>query len=139
VKKITLIRTNNDLAEFQNVLSSLDLTKPKLITIEEPISTRTLKQNKLMWLWYSKMRKHISDVSGSLYKTDAIHEEMKELFLDPIVHELKNKVIRRYSTKKLSTKEFTTYLENLDMYCADRLHLILPHPDDIFNEAMGRK
>jgi hypothetical protein len=125
VAKALIVRLNDD--------------KDTLVTISDVKNSRTLAQNSLMWFWYARMRDHVKDVTGRIYKTEAYHEEMKEMFLEPIVLELRNKVRKKYSTKKLTPKQFKEYLENIDMYCADALSLVLPHPDDMFNEAMGRK
>lgn len=111
----------------------------KMVTIAEPKNIRSLAINKLYWLWLAEMRDHILDVMGETYITDAIHEQMKQMFLQPTVYKFKSSTIVTYSSKKLSNKLFCEYLEKISFYCADRLDLILSQPVDIFYEAMGRK
>ena len=139
MKQSYLIKTANDLADLNNVIIGLDITKPQLVTIEEVKSTRSLAINRLYWMFLAEIRDHIQETIGQIYDTDAIHEQMKQMFLLPIVYEFKNTIIKKYSSKKLSNKEFCKYLEKIDFYSADRLNLSLRHPQDLYNEAMGRK
>jgi len=138
MKQSYLIKTANDLADLNNVIIGLDITKPQLVVIGEAKNVRSLAQNSLLWKWYTEMANHIFYQTGRRYNTKAIHIEMKGSFLKPKVYELKNKTVQEYSTKNLNTKEFTVYLEKLDFYCTDSLNLQLTHPISEYDLAMGR-
>ena len=139
MKTTKIIKTDQDILAVSDVLTiGIQMGMVNQVDVQEYKSNRTVAQNSLMWLWLACMRDYIFEHTGNKYTTEAIHAEMKESFLEPIVHQLKNKTIVEYSTRNLSTKKFTIYLEKLDIYSADNLHLVLPHPIDLFNEAMGR-
>lgn len=133
------ITTKEELADVVNQVIALDITKPQLITIEPVKNKRSLAINSLYWMWIAQIRTHIMDVSGRCYVADAIHEMLKELFLEPIVYEFRGTVIKKYSSKVLNNKDFTEYLNKIDRYSANDLNLLLSKPQDLFDEAMGRK
>jgi hypothetical protein len=139
MKQEYVIKSQQDADKVVSCLKSKDSEVfPFLVTISDIKNIRSLMQNKLMWLWYAKIRDWINEVNGEMYDIEGLHEKMKRMFLIPIIHNFKDGIIRVYSTKNLNTKEFTEFLEKIDMYCADRLNLILPHPNDIYEIAIGR-
>lgn len=131
-----VIRTKEDLADFVNVV--LDIQEPKIIEINEFKNNRSLAQNSLYWLWLSILRDHINSVTGKIFDAEDLHQKMMRMFLSPKVAEFKDETIKTWSTKKLNSKEFSEYLNKLDMYSADRLNLVLPHPINEYDLAMGR-
>lgn len=119
----------------------LNLTTDKLMSVrvEEFKSKRSLQQNKLMWLWYSVIAKFWHDSTGDWYNPDIWHEELKEKFLGFESIATPNGIKRRLrSTTKLNTAQFTEYLENIDHYMGSKFGYQLPHPEDIYFEAMGK-
>ena len=120
-------------------IQNLDIDKEWLVTIKPYKKQRSVSQNCLLWLWYGNILRHIYESKGELYSPDDIHEWMKIPRLQPELVSIEGEAVRvRKSTKKLNTKEFTEYLENIDHYCGANWGLQLPHPDDLFHEAMGR-
>lgn len=111
---------------------------PLRITVEPYKKKRSLSQNALYWMWIDLIKKHISDVTGQVYSNADIHEMLRDLFLPKktIIFRKKTLVVPT-STTELSVADFTVYLEDIDQYCADRLNLQLPHPEDIYHEAIG--
>jgi len=155
-KTITTIKTDADLADFGNVLVSLDISEPRQIIIQDLKNERSLLQNKLMWAWLTLIKDHVNFIykcnwekhntehdepldEPVLFDSEDLHEKMKRFFLEPKVTQFRDEVIKTYSTKKLTTKQFGEYLEKIEWYCADKLNLILPQPSDEYEIAIGRK
>lgn len=103
----------------------------------EKKSNRSLAQNRLLWMWNKLIADHVLESTGEHYSDDEIHEYMKSQLLPSKVVEIEGKPVRcRKSTAKLNTRDMADYLNKLDMYCADSLHLVLPRPEDLYYEAI---
>ena len=136
MKKLTIINNESE--------KNLFVEKMLAATIKEPIQVetslykpkRSTAINSLMWIWNGEIQKHIRETQGQIYSTDDIHEFMVNLLLPRTTIEIngKERTIRSH-TSKFTNKEMVDYLELLEMYCGEHLHLILTHPED-YNEAM---
>ena len=103
------------------------------VSISPPRKKRTLQANALYWKWIDQIRLHVIDTTGQSYSADAMHEWFKSKFLPTEVVEVNGEPIRcRLSTAKLSTKEMSDYMDMIDKYCANNLHLLLIRPEDKF-------
>ncbi len=119
-------------------INGLDLDKPWQIIIGPHVPKRTLAQNRLQWLWVRAMQQHFLDTAGRHYSDKQIHGWLNEKFLQTEVVEINGEVKElRKSTADLTVKEMSKYLNDIDMYCAADLDLVLPHPQDLWYEAMG--
>ena len=111
------------------------------ITVEEWKATRSGAQNRLYWLWLRQIADHINEnkqEGSELFSDNDMHEWFKEKFLPTKLIDFQGTVVKAFkTTTKLTTKEFTDYLENIDRYCIQYIHLQLPHPEDLYYKAMG--
>lgn len=108
----------------------------------EPKAVRTREQNKLYWKWLSI----ISDETG--YTKDELHDMFACKFLGYNVYRFRGDgdyegiarmlnvdvedlgaIIKVRTTTKLTTKEFTEYLESIYLEVS-QMGIVLPHPDD---------
>ena len=101
-------------------------------------------------MWLTDINDRAYEVTGKAYGVVAWKMYFKELFLGygiiegPLLTDEKNswkQLTLRHklkSTAELNTKEFTEFLEKIDHWAVENLELQLPHPDDLFNDAMGR-
>ncbi len=120
-------------------INSLDLDKPWRIVVGPHVPKRSLAQNRLYWMWAHAIQQHLLDTAGRHYSDKQIHAWLKEKFLPTEIVEIKGEVKEsRKSTADLTVKEMSKYLNDIDMYCAADLDLVLPHPQDLWIEAMGR-
>lgn len=120
-------------------INGLDPEKPWQIVVGPHASKRSLAQNRLYWKWVHAIQQHLLDTAGRHYSDKQIHAWLREKFLPTEVVEIKGEVKEaRKSTADLNTKEMSKYLNDIDMYCAAELDLVLPHPQDLWYEAMGR-
>lgn len=146
------LKTEQDRARLLEFIANMNIDKPMDVNITAHTDDRTLAQNNLYWMWITEMVKHVHDSTGTLHDTETMSEIMKETLYPQIQCDkqlvipytvkkygvVKDRV-RYLSTVKLGINIMVLYLDLLDMYCATRLSLQLPHPSDLFAEAMGRK
>jgi len=109
------------------------------VTIEERKMTRSLAQNSLLWLWNDRIRIGMVDAGGTYLSKDELHDVLADHLLPTEVIEFEGKTItRRYSTAKLKVAKFTEFLSRIEEWAIGR-GISLPHPEDIYHKAMGRK
>lgn len=97
--------------------------------IKKKTKKRSLSQNALMWMWLNDVAKQMSDITG--YDQDEMHAVFKKKFLVPRIVRVDDVEVDIYSTKNLTTKEFTEYLERIDRFCAQEFGIHVPHPQDM--------
>jgi hypothetical protein len=138
--KLSIVISNE--ANRQQAITSLQelpIDVPMVVSITEYRKNRSLAQNKLLHAWITKIAEHWRDSTGQVISMEAWKEYLKRTFLGYEVVALPNasyiELTRKTST--LNTKEFTEFLELIDAYAVTDLNLILPHPDDLYYEAMG--
>jgi hypothetical protein len=116
-----------------NFIKSLNLDKKWRITIEPYKANRSTAQNSLYWMWVTIIGEDIG------YSREELHVVMADKFLG---YEEIKAMGKEYqvlkSTKTLNAKEFTEYLNKIERQ-ASELGVVLPHPDDLYYEAMGIK
>lgn len=101
--------------------------KQFIVSIDKKKEVRSLPQNKLYWMWLGC----ISSETGNEVKD--LHEHFTEYYLPRETIRIFDKVTERpISTTKLSTAEFTIYLDKIEMFASSELGIVLPHPEDIF-------
>lgn len=133
--QIKLTKFNNK-ANIENVFALMKLkinlltNGEYIVTINRIKSHRTIPQNKLYRLWL----KLIADETG--HSEDELHAYFKAIFLEKQYKVVFNEQVEiEASTTRLSTKEFTTFLDKIYLFASETLRMILPKPDDIcFNE-----
>lgn len=126
-------RTSNPQAINQAIEYIRKLTGVWEIKIVKYVKGRTRAQNNLMWLWLNV----IAEETGN--SADDLHEIFKFKFLgSETVTAFGYKIERPKSTTKLTTVEFTNYLDEIDALMLS-INIRLPKPDDLYFEAMGCK
>jgi len=106
-----------------------------VVEIKPRTQQRSHAQNSLYWEWIEKV---ISPELG--YTRDETHALLRDKFLG--YNQYKNKkgseIKELRSTAKLSTKEFSLYLEQIDILMT-QYNITLPRPEDVYDRAMGIK
>lgn len=154
----TVIRTESDRNRAVEIVSRLNLDKPQEVEIREWKKNRSVAQNSLLWKWLTVIAAELGE------SKDEVHERYKEKLLvtilrrdDPdfaamigsvnAVHAsgmkseamaLKKEIVRLTSTTQMNVHQFTEYLNDIELD-ARNLGIILPHPEDLYNDAMGRR
>jgi len=136
MKRTFIIRNDIDRERLLANIRNGDLSRPWKVDVSFYKKRRSLAQNALLWMWMHEIREHIRDSTGKAYSDDELHEWFKDRYLPTKVVELNGKAVTvRKSTAALTTMEFSDYLNVIDAYCADELHLQLTHPE-LYGEAM---
>jgi len=140
MKNSSIISNEAEKLAFIEKMQKAEIKKPILIETSEYKPTRSMAINKLLWLWNGRIKEHIQETQGQIYSVDDIHSYFVGFLLPKKVIEINGKErIVREETRKFNNKDMCKYLEMLDFYCAEHLNLILPHPEDLYLEAIGRK
>lgn len=101
-----------------------------IVKIEEYRKNRSLEQNSLHWDRLDVIRLHIADSTGQLYSQEELHDFFKSKFLPIKFIDVGGEIVEvSRSTKKLNTKEFSEFMDQIDRYCIERLNLFLPTPE----------
>ena len=89
-----------------------------------------MNQNGLMWKWLDNVAKVVSEDTGSSIRAtkDDIHEHMKQEFLTPELIEIGDAIFERRSTKDLSVKEMSDYMEKVYVWATRDMGYLLPLP-----------
>lgn len=112
-------------------LDSLPQDGTYKVEVKKNTNKRSLAQNSLYWMWLGV----IGEATG--YRADEMHKLMKYKFLEPTRYRVMEEDVVEYpSTTKLNTREFTEYLNLIEMWATD-FEISLPHPEDIYYTAMG--
>ena len=98
----------------------------KRVTIVITKEKRTLDQNKLYWLWLSCIAKETGN------DKDDLHEYFIYKYLNPeLVQVFEKMIYKRLSTTQLDTKQFTEYLNKIQVFANTELAIELPNPEDL--------
>jgi hypothetical protein len=88
---------------------------------------RSLRQNSLLWMWYSELVPQIRQRSGETYSTEDLHEYFKSRFCPTKELKFGAKVITALSTTRLDTGEMTRYLDQIHEWsCGSGMKLTIP-------------
>jgi len=137
LKQSFILRPKGDpqvMASLMQVISQRNVEKTYEITIRLYHKTRSLEQNAYYWgIVLPTIQSFIRDHRGDDYSCEDVHEWYREQYLESRPVTIKGKtVIARPSTTKLSTKEFSDYLELVIHHAAEN-GIVIPPPD--FNET----
>lgn len=105
--------TKQNLPNLIQKINELDLSKRWKIVFYEQTEKRSNEQNERLWGYlYPKIGNHLG------YTTSEMHKICKGKFLktEIVVHDEVIPVVK--STTKLSVKEFTEYMENIERWAA---------------------
>ena len=101
------------------------------VTIEPYKKDRSKAQNSLMWMWLGIIA---NDTGNS---PESLHEIFKMKFLGTEkINSLGYSIEIPKSTTKLTTQEFTDYLDKIEGLALS-IDIRLPHPADLYYEAMS--
>lgn len=139
-----MLRNESDRTRLLGYIQGLDLDKPRRLTIVEVRNKRSDAQNRLLWQWNGMIQAHLRDSFGQLASSEEWHEILVAKLWPAEVHPVELPDGTRYrvgraKTRKFNTQQMTLYLDLLDAYCAEHLHLLLPHPEDLMMAIYGER
>lgn len=134
MKRSFKISSLKDLDDFYNRAKVYDFSRgPLSFEVEKYKKNRGLKQLRLYRMWVGIIAQDLG------YDHESLHVEFAKMYLEPIYYEdLKGETKkRRKSTLELDVKERCELLNHVEVF-ASEYNIRLPHPDDMYQEAMGR-
>lgn len=100
------------------------------VIIEIQKKKRSNDQNAYLWgVCYELVRLGLKDM-GELWSTNDVHIYFKDKFLKVRQPSGLDKVL---STTELSTVQFNEYVEQIQIFCAEHLGIIIPDPNEQIN------
>ncbi|MDD5084188.1 MAG: recombination protein NinB [Candidatus Moranbacteria bacterium] len=125
-------------AKARQWLESLPLEPAQMLSIKRYVKNRSLSQNRLLHLWINCIKDFWYESTGQSFTAEAWKEQVKQQFLGIDCFSLPDGSIanRTRRTRDLSTAEFAEFLNQIEMYSATELGLILPNPEDLYYEAL---
>lgn len=128
------INTPKDKEAVKSVIDKLPESVRYDLTIKRHRERRTLDQNRLYFLWLAC----IADETG--HGKDDLHEYFKQRFLGFEQRAVLNgRVYINPSTAGLNTKQFSDYLDKIQVFANMELGILLPNPQDLeFNQFYER-
>lgn len=112
--------------------------KDLVVTFKPNEVSRSVKQNRLLWLLHGELAKHIHESQGEIYDTETIHEFVIGKLLPKEPKKLPDGdfIISRKSTKNLPVKEFAALLDMYYAWASIDMGCQLPMPDDLYFDAV---
>ncbi len=128
------INTPKDKEAVKSVIDKLPEGIRYDVSIKRHRERRTIDQNRLYFLWLAC----ISNETG--HSKDDLHDYFKQSYLGFEQRAVLNgKIHVNPSTSALDTKQFTDYLEQIQVFANTELGIILPSPEDMeFNQFYER-
>jgi hypothetical protein len=104
-------------------IKRIDLSKQFTVEVKQKRSTRSLPQNRLMWLWLTCLEVETGNDRNDL------HEYFKERFLPAEERKVFDSVILTRSTSGLNTAQMKDYLDKIQIFASTELGISLPDPE----------
>lgn len=124
---ILRINKPTDKEAVKQYIDKLPDGKQFIVSIDKKKEVRSLPQNRLYFMWLNC----ISHETGNEVKD--LHKYFTEYYLPRETIRIFDKVTERpISTTKLSTAEFTIYLDKIETFASSELGIVLPHPEDLY-------
>lgn len=111
---------------------------------QEAKEKRRDAQNRLLWMWNGQIQAHMRDSFGQVASAEDWHDILCRRLMPAEVSAVSLPgsdacEVGRWRSSKAGVREMAEYLNLLDAYCAENLGLLLPHPQDMYHEAMSRR
>ena len=120
-----MIFGKNNKIEAIEYIDSL-FAQDKRVTIVITKEKRTLDQNRLYWLWLTCIAQNTGNNKNSL------HEYFILRYLQPeLVSVFEKMIYKRLSTTSLDTRQFSEYLNKIQLFANTELSIELPNPEDL--------
>lgn len=120
-----IVVTEKDREAFIQLIRKVKLDKPFLASFTVHRKKRTIRQNRLFWMWMRCIR----DDTGNDVQT--LHDFFADKFLPWNIEKCFDVEVRKpHGTKNLNTKEFTDFLEQIRLDMLEQ-GIDLPQPGEM--------
>ena len=114
MKKQVILRTDEDRQRFVRWINLFSLGKPVLITLESYRKKHSRSQRGLYRIWLGEIASETGEMDP-----DELHEIFKRKFLTPEEMEIFGEKQLVYTTKNLSTIDYSEYMTRIEVLVAD--------------------
>lgn len=128
-----IVKTEAQKNALKQAIEGLPFDPVFEVSIQEHKSKRSVAQNRLYWKWLGEISESVTSKDGEYYSPEKWHYlcALKFLGIDTISDGEKTFAIPVKSTTKLSTKEFSEYLMEIEIEFLPRgAHLTFPDDYD---------
>ena len=111
------------------------------VDVEIKAGGRSIPQNKTYWMWLEEMAEYINHRNETDFTAQDLHDRMRHQFLGYTDSKKVGSVeipAQLRSTTDLTKGEMFTYMNQIDMYCAQSLGFLLTTPGDSMYAKMKR-
>ncbi len=141
-KRVFILRDSSVRDACKTYLDTLPLgpdEKPYKVTVELYKKNRSTAQNNLLWMWLTKLSNYLRSEHGLNSMPTDLKDHFQRTHLGYSTYVFEGQFhVRLRGTSDLNTAEFTELLNRIEEY-ANNAGLNLPHPEDLYYEAMGIK
>jgi hypothetical protein len=129
-----LIRDEHGRHAILTLIGCLTLSgKVWQITVQPYTKKRSLSQNALLHTWFGL----VAEETGN--RVDEVKEAYRGMFLPQVVVDFGDReILIGTSTTRLSTEEFSAFLDCVYAHATQELGILLPLPDEIGRDSDGR-
>lgn len=128
-EKVYYLRNQDVISNAINFIANLkpDDNEPMEVVIRRRKRKRTDPQRALFWVWMREIRKHLLDSTGQAYSEQELHDWFCAKFLPVKFVKVNGEAkVSVQGTSDLTKDEMRQFLDQIDMYCAGELDLLLP-------------
>jgi len=132
MEKVFIICNENVRQNACNFISMINVDGDMEVVIRKHKTTRSLRQNNLLWKWLTIIRDEYALAGNKTTSTEVWLEYFGQLFLPVEDNQVMGQAVRfRKSTRKLSVAEMAEFLTKIEAYCATDMGIFLPSPQDL--------
>ena len=125
-------RCLNDLEPLLREMQEWDWSKGMVAEVKAKRNTKTVSQNRLLWMWYTELYEKFKDVKG-VKKPKTVHKLMCKMFLGYCEEKIGNTIVRSLRTTtepdKLDTGEMYEFMQKIYLWALDK-DIFLTIPED---------
>jgi len=151
--KVFHMENERDLKIVVEIIGGLKPTekKPWVVTLAQDDESRSLKQNRLSFMWYNFLGKETGtgmhdsragcklDYGVPILRVDKDFNKFYDAALAPLNYEQRLDAMEFIPvTSLMKVKQFAEYLEEIDKHSAAR-GIVLPRPDDLYWNALMKE
>jgi hypothetical protein len=119
-----IIHNEHSRLAANRVIDNIDITTRWVMEVKPEKKSRSLEQNDLYWKWVTEI-----GIEHGNFKDDQ-HEILMRKLMKPRIFEADGEVYEIYSTKKLSVKEMSEYLNAVSMWAGTQGILLSTNLED---------
>jgi hypothetical protein len=121
-------------------LRTLKIDEARLyeVKVKPHEAKRSEAQSSLFHIWMREVSRQYAEATGAFHEPKVWKIFFKRMFLGEEHISCRGmEWDETRHTSDLKVREFSDFLEIVEHYCGSELGIVLPHPEDMWREAMG--